>query len=227
MRLYSCQQRPFAEIRHVAIAIAVVRDCQNHVGILHKEEDLNDVKLGHLAWHLQLKESPPKDSYLWIDPPIPTPRARQVAARCRQILRANKKGGIPYAFSPPNDCFDEQTGSFLLGIARIGLTCATFVLAVFDAAGIRLADYNTWPQQRDGDAEWQKFIIEQLEGNNASADHIALIKNEVGAIRYRPEDAAGCAASDRLPCSFTVAGPLSLEILRQLQLLAKPLFPGA
>lgn len=226
MRLYSYQQRPFNEIRHVAIAIAIVHDQQNHVGILYKDDDLNDVKLGHLAWHCMLKESSPSDSYMWIDPLIPTPRARQVAARCRQILRENKKGGIPYAFSPPNDCFDELSGKFLLGKNRVGLTCATFVFAVFDAAGIRLAEYHTWPEQRAGDAEWQKFIIEQLEQSNVGTDHIARVKGEMGLIRYRPEDAAACAASDRLPCSFALAEPLSREILWQLQLLGKPLHPA-
>ena len=220
MRLYSSRQRPFADIRHVAVAIGVVGDGQQHVGVLHKEDILNEVKLGHLAWHNQLKESRPKDSYLWIDPPIPTRRARHVAARCRQILRANQRG-IPYAFSSPNDCFDYQTGSFLLGPLRIGLTCATFVLAVFDAAGVRLAEYDSWPQQRPGDAEWQQFVVEQLEESSASAEHVALVKTEMGAIRYRPEEVGACAASDRLPCSFATAEALSHEILDQLRLLGK------
>src|SRR3990172_8169920 len=152
MRLYSTEQRPFADIRHVAVAIAAVEAGQQHVGILHKEEALNEVKLAHLAWHNQLKDIQPRDSYLWIDLPIPARRTRQVAARCRQILRANWRG-IPYAFSPPNDCFDLETGGFLFGPSRAGLTCAAFVLAVFDAAGIRLAKYNTWPEQRTADLD--------------------------------------------------------------------------
>src|SRR6266545_8225610 len=179
MRLYSNQQRPFANLRHVAVAIAVVQAGQQHVGILHKEEVLDEVRLGHLAWHNQLKDSRPKDADRWIDPPIPTRRPRQVAARCRQILRASKRG-IPYAFSPPNDCFDSESGSFLLGPSRVGLTCASFVLAVFDAAGIRLAENDTWPQQRAGDAAWQQFVIEQPEQSGANAGHVSLVRKEMG-----------------------------------------------
>jgi len=220
MRLYSSQQRPFADIRHVAVAIAVVRDGHQHVGILHKSEVIDEVKLGHLAWHNQLKDSQPKDCYLWVDPPIPTRRARQVAARCRQILRANERG-IPYAFSSPNDCFDLRTGGFLLGPLRVGLTCASFVLAVFDAAGLRLAEYSSWPQQRPGDAEWQQFVVEQLEESEARAEHVGLVKKEVGAIRYRPEEVGGCAVSDHLPCPFDTAEALSQEILDRLRLLGK------
>jgi hypothetical protein len=222
MRLYSNQKRPFIEIRHIAVAIAVVQAGQQHSGILHKEEVLDEVHLAHLAWHNRLENSQPKDAYLWVDPIIPTRRARQVAARCRQILRANKRG-IPYAFSPPNDCFDQETGSFLFGPTRAGLTCASFVLAVFDSAGIRLADYATWPQQRAGDLEWQQFVIQQLEANGADAKHIACVKNETGAVRYRPEDVAGCAAADQLPCPFSIAKPLSEKILKQLHSHGKSL----
>lgn len=222
MRLYSNQQSPFTEIRHVAVAIAVVRPGQRHAGILHKEEVVNEVRIAHLAWHDQLKDGQPKDAYLWVDPPIPTLRARQVAARCRQILRANKRG-IPYAFSPPNDCFNDESGGFLFGPTRAGLTCAAFVLAVFDSAGIRLADYNTWPKNRTGDLEWQQFVIEQLEQCGASAEHLALVEKEIGAVRYRPEDVAGCAAADKLPCPFLVAEPLSYKILNSLQAHRKPL----
>jgi len=220
MRLYSSQQRPFADIRHVAVAIAAVRNGQQHVGILRQAEVIDEVKLGHSAWHNQLKDSQPKDCYLWFDPPIPTRRARQVAARCRQILRANERG-IPYAFSPPNDCFDLRTGDFLLGPLRVGLTCASFVLAVFDAAGLRLAEYSSWPERRTGDAEWQQFIIEQLEESGAGAEHVDLVRKEIGAIRYRPEDVAGCAASDQLPCPFSVAEPMSRVVLNQLRLFGK------
>jgi hypothetical protein len=140
MRVYSNQQRPLSEIRHVAVAIALVEPGQQHIGILHSGDTLDEVRLAHLAWHHALKDGRAKDAYLWIDPPIPTRRARQVAARCRQILRSNKRG-IPYAFSPPNDRFDLETGDFLLGPSRVGLTCASFVLAVFDSAGIRLTHH--------------------------------------------------------------------------------------
>jgi hypothetical protein len=222
MRLYSRHQRSFSEVRHVAVAIAIIQPGQHHVGILHKEEILEDVSLAHLAWHNQLRNGRPKDAYLWIDPPIPARRARQVAARCRQILRANTRG-IAYAFSPPNDCFDIATGSFLFGPSRVGLTCASFVLAVFDSAGIRLADYATWPYGRTGDMEWQNSIIRQLEEDGASVEHITFIKNEIGAVRYRPEDVAGCAAADQLPCHFDIAESLGQKIVKRLDLHGKAL----
>ena len=223
MRVHSNNQLSFNDIRHVAVAVAVVREGQLHVGILHKEELAGEVKLAHLAWHNQLKEeNDPKDCYLWIDPPIPQRRARQVAARCRQILRANVKG-IPYAFSPPNDCFDAESGTFLLGPSRVGLTCATFVLAVFDSSGMALANYSTWPARRSGDVAWQKFVADQLLESGAANEHLQLVRQELGSVRFRPEDVAGCAASDQIPCRFERAESLGGAIVDRLSLHAKPL----
>lgn len=222
MRLYSSRERPFAEIRHVAVAIAVIQPGQQHLGLLHAEGVLNEVRLAHLAWHNQLRNGLPKDAYLWIDPPIPTRRARQVAARCRQILRGNARG-IPYAFSTPNDCFDLETGAFLFGPSRVGLTCASFVLAVFESAGVCLIDHTRWPQGRPGDREWQEAIIQQLVEDGAEEEHIAFIKREIGAVRYRPEDVAGCAAAEKLPCPFEIAERRSAEVLKRLELHDRPL----
>src|SRR6185503_13834023 len=78
----------------------------------------------------------PDPDFLWVNPAAHPKRLVQVAALCRKIWRANQSGSIPYAFSPPNDCFDTNTGAFLFGPTRHGLTCASFVLAVFHHAGL-------------------------------------------------------------------------------------------
>ena len=69
---------------------------------------------------------------------------------------------------PPNDCFDAETGEFLIGPTRYGLTCADLALAVFDLAGLRLARYETWPIGRPGDREWQLWVADQLEADGAA-----------------------------------------------------------
>jgi hypothetical protein len=148
-RVYNAAQRPFDEINGVAVAITATAPDQRHVGIFHKDESGN-VMLLHLAWHFILKNSTPKLTYAWIDSPINPARARQVAARCRQVYRANPRG-LPYAFSPPNDCFDADQSNYLFGPTRHGLTCATFVVAVFQTAGIRLLKDETWPASRPDD----------------------------------------------------------------------------
>ncbi|HWC59576.1 MAG TPA: hypothetical protein VHC44_07765 [Verrucomicrobiae bacterium] len=203
-----------SELDHVAIAITSVRNKpgQHHVGVLHKDESSREVRMLHLAWHNQLRNSVPKTSYAWVVPPIPKRRARQVAAFCRKVHRANISG-IPYAFSLASDCFDEQTGAFLVGPERLGLTCASFVLGIFHSTGLPLLQYDTWPKKRDGDEEWQRRVIENLKQSGASQEHIQGVESELGAIRYRPEDVAGAGASESIPASFDEANLLSIEIL--------------
>jgi hypothetical protein len=216
-RVHTPQEHPFEFIEHVAVAITLLRERegQGHVGIFHKDETTSELRMIHLAWHHSLKNSRPKSSYAWISPPIPKRRARQVAAFCRRVYRANALG-IPYAFSQATDCFDQQTGAFILGPDRNGLTCASFVLGVFQSAGLPLIQYGTWPRIRDGDEEWQRLILSQLKEDEASTEHIRRVESEVGSVRYRPEDVAGAAATERLPASFVQVQPLAEAILAKL-----------
>jgi hypothetical protein len=217
-RAYTPQERSFELIEHVAIAIRLVQgvEGQQHVGIFHKDETTKDLRMIHLAWHHELKNSHPNIWYIWIAPPIPQRRARQVAAFCRKVSRSNP-AGIPYAFSQATDCFDQQTGSFIFGPSRNGLTCASFVLGVFQSTGLTLIDHDTWPRTRDGDEKWQRSIIEQLKQDEASEDHILRVESEIGCVRYRPEDVAGAGAADDLPASFEEVSPLAEEILAKLK----------
>jgi hypothetical protein len=216
--VYTAAEHPFDQLPHVAIVITCLRERkgQQHVGILHRDESTNEVRMLHLAWHHNLRNSLPKTSYAWIIPPIPARRARQVAASCRKVNRANP-AGIPYAFSPASDCFDADTGGFLIGPQRYGLTCASFVLGVFHIAGVSLIQYGTWPASRDGDKEWQQQIIAQLTEDGASQEHIHAVESEVGAVRYRPEEVAGAGAANSLPVAFAEAAELAEQILERLR----------
>jgi hypothetical protein len=64
---------------------------------------------------------------------------------------------------------------------------------------------------------WQRSIIELLKENGASQEHIKAVESQIGAIRYRPEDVAGAAASDRLPAEFATTERLARAILEKLQ----------
>ncbi len=214
-RVHTQEQLAITNVGYSAIAIKSVDSDQCHIGILHREGD--QVLLLDLAWHCDLRNNPPSSSYLWIKPDVPELRMRQVAARCRQVWRSNE-GTLPYALSPPSDCFDVQTGAFLLGPTRHGLTCSSFVLAIFETAGLSLVDYETWPTERPGDQEWQERVVGALEnsGTCVSAEHLETVKNEIGAVRYRPEDVAGAATASPLPADFSVAVERARKILELL-----------
>lgn len=216
-RVHSQWDRPVSEIQFAAIAIKSVNPSQRHIGILHRRGDSSATHMLHLAWHQDIRNNVPGNDYLWIDPVVPARRLRQVAARCRQLWRANRRG-IPYAFSPPNGCFDERTGEYLFGPTRHGLTCASFVLAVFQMAGLRLVDEDSWPTSRAGDREWQESILDALENSSppASQEHLEAVRSELGSVRIRPEEVAGSGTVNPLPASFQAVESRAEQILEQL-----------
>lgn len=218
-RVYHAQQRPFDQIRGAGIALREVNPQQRHIGVLYHNSASNDVLLLHLAWHFDLRCNPPSETYLWVDPVIHPRRLIQVAAVCRLVWRRNGRDKIPYGFCPPNDCFDAATGEYLFGPTQYGLTCATFVLAIFHRAGIALGKYETWPVNRPGDAQWQESIVDVLRNTpNATPEHVNRVQHDVGAtVRYRPEEVAGAALVTPVPAVFQAAEERSRQILIRLR----------
>ena len=217
--VFTTQERSFDEIRHVGIAIAAINAEQRHIGLLHRDPESNDVMMLHLAFHHDLRNEPAKTKYLWIDPPILAERLIHVAAWCRLVWSANQDD-FPYSFSQPEECFDSENGKFLIGPTRLGLTCATFVLALFDVAGLKLVNYATWPTGRPGDREWQEFVVAQLPPTEVA--HIEDMRSEVGSARFRPEEVAGAATVSPLPVDFVTAVERGERILERLEADSKP-----
>jgi hypothetical protein len=212
-RVHRANERTFSQVRHLAVAIRSIAPDQRHMGLLHY--DGGGVRLLHLRWHHVLSNEPASDAYIWVDPAINSQRLRQVAAICRRVWESNQTG-IPYAFSAPNDCFDVDTGQFLLGETRLGLTCSSFVLAVFHAAGLQLVDYDSWPTDRSDDQHWQTAIIKSLIETGAAEQHINAVRKEIGAVRFRPEEVAGAATLSSLPANFQQASAVGKMIVSQL-----------
>ena len=216
-RVFTCADQPFDAKHWIAVAIGEPDTDQRHIGILHRTKDSVPEFL-HLAWHCLLQNDSELPDYLtvWVAPTVPRERQRSIAAFCRRVWRKNAKDGIPYAFSKPCKSFDASTAAFLIGPSRYGLTCATFVLAVFDAAGIPLADYLTWTLDRPGDRQWQKKIIRTLEHQQVEQEHIDHLRKEAGAVRYRPEEVAASTALAPPPAAFPDAEKLGEQILNRI-----------
>lgn len=209
-------QQPLEEIDFVGVAIANVVDKQLHVGILHKQAHSNEVNMLHLAWHMDLRNEAPKPKYRWVKPTFPSARLRQVAARCRQILRANPHG-IPYAFSQASDCFDNETREYLIGPTRHGLTCATFVVAVFNSVGLDIIQSGTWPPPTEDDRRWQEGVVRMLaQHQEVSNEHLTAVGSEVGGIRIRPEQVAAAVGTPPHPATYVQISEVSQTFLEQL-----------
>ncbi|MGC3972352.1 MAG: hypothetical protein QM775_34925 [Pirellulales bacterium] len=133
---------------------------------------------------------------------------------------------VPYGLSESSECFDPETGKFLLGPSRYGLTCSSFIVAVFKLAGFTLLDESTWPSMREGDLEWKQQMLGILEEwrlkQKASTEHVKRFSDDHPFLRIRPEEVAASSLVDPLPATFDQATPKADEILKMLGCQPKP-----
>lgn len=205
-------------VPHVAVAIANLPH-GTHTGIVHRDPSQGFLLLEH-AFHYDLRNDAPSSEYGWVTPNIPLERARSVAGVCRLIWRRNSEGrnlGFPYALRHDSSSrFDTLTGTLVLGQQGKGLTCATFVLVVFNSCGLPLLDFVNWPF-RDADEEWQRKIVEILRRKLCDdIEHVEAVESEIGSSRFRCEEVAGACTVDELPASFSAAEEAGRRIVAEL-----------
>lgn len=202
-----------------AIAITEPRPGQRHLGIAYRVAAGSEPRLLHLAWHRALRDDEHVGGRYRCVLLADVPPAMQpvIVAQCKRSSEADSEDGLPYGFgyTPSSVHRDESTGRLLIEGAS-GLTCATFVLALLEVSGVRLADLDSW-QDRDGDDAWKEWVAEALQQSGASEAHVAAVRNDSGHVRVRPEDVAGAATAGPLPVGFAVAISRGAEILTELQ----------
>lgn len=192
---------PIAEyiLHDSEIGIVISQDSgQFHCGISYGlKEGFNIL---HLAWHYCLRYTSNVDDFVyWIKPNIHPFRQKMLSIKCETINRAKDIHLVPYALLYDGAVFDDS-GILHLGEREHGLTCATFVLAIFKSCGIELIDCENWPIRED-DESWHERIIsileEYLKGKNSQ--HVENVKKEKGCARYRPEEVGMSSTFSLLP----------------------------
>jgi len=134
-----------------------------------------------------------------------------VAAYCDLVWdRFQTDKQFPYALNFNGASFDAA-GCLQLGPDGRGLTCATFVLAIFKSVGIELVDMEGWPVRQ---AEDEAFLASITW---AKADHLRVLKEEVaqGAHRVHPPEVLA-ACEFRGPTRFSDLKASSDAIRNQL-----------
>lgn len=162
-----------------------------HSGVLYRRG--SRVRVLHLAWENALKNESPHDvnpHRVWAAPNVEPERLFSLGAKCERIWRnfnVDKKP-IHYAIRFAQSRFTEK--GVALGPGSQGLTCATFILAVFNAIGLQLIEEDSWPVRTDDDRQF-------LNALDASSPDVAQIlprlfaEVEAMARRIRPQEVLG------------------------------------
>lgn len=177
---------------------------QRHVGVLYRFGDKETSHL-HLGFHHYLCDHKPEldGSNAWVGfNYLDEEEANIFATWLAKIWEKNSRR-IPYGIMYwKGSHFSPSDGSYISSRLGCGLTCATFIIALFEAFGYDIVDIQTWPS-RDSDSIFHEKIISAL-GNvkyvrSVDIDseehqaHIEAQKDNLGiAPRFRPEEVA-CA----------------------------------
>lgn len=176
--------------QYISVVLVQSQKDQRHCGIAYKFA--NNCNVIHLSWHYDLKNESDMSEfqdYCAIVSQLDDYRQYAVCAMCDLI---KDETNIPYGIFYLNTVFSKE-GKLCLGGGEVGLTCATFVLAVFRTSKIDLLDISTW-LPREEDSEFQSNILYYLNDGlikgKVSKDHFDRVKKDVGCARFRPEEVA-------------------------------------
>jgi hypothetical protein len=204
---------PFDAVDGLGIAIRSFTGPQVllHIGLLHKVEDESAwvLNLRHFG---DLRNEPPTNSYRWVQVELDEINRRALVALCR--LLAKKLPSIPFGFTF-NRNYINQAGEYITGEFGDGLTCATFVMAVFDTYHIPLLRMQEWPAASLQDQGWQAFQVQQVQLNRGPFVAEG-VKRHIGAPRYKPEHVTAGTVSANRPLGFAQADRLGARIVREL-----------
>lgn len=194
-------ERSFAGTTH-PMAILLCRTPQGnfHLGIL-VADDSRTTHTIDLAWEDMVRFDAWQEPWLWAVPEVDDESLAQVRALAlRVVAKWQATRRLPYGLVYGGSTFDPRDGSVCLAPQGCGLSCATFVLALFETQGITLVDEASWPVRQEDDLVWLAGL-ESL----ASAPLYQRLSGEIagGVKRVRPNEVAAACAVDHERATFT------------------------
>lgn len=201
----------------LAIQVSDPDNNQLHAATLYRFN--GRLMIGDLQNHFFTRrdEARASKNLYWLAPDLSQEDQRILAAKADAWLEENS-GRIPYSVAHPGGVvFSDNV--WVGNEPGQGLTCATFVVELFNELGIPFIDSGTW-LTREGDAEWAQRILDMI-GHIMAPEHVEAQKNRIGnTIRIRPADvaAAGLLINQQLETAlaFNEVAPLSADIEKYL-----------
>lgn len=190
----------------VAVVIMRTSPCITHAGLAYRVDKGGPLKMVHLGGHRSFRDDNAQGECVYTVPGFKEENEEWIAGFCRLIASANGKRSIPYAFSwNPAITFDRATGRIGTIDSGGGLSCATFVDAVFRSARKPLTDPASWPDEADAAGIRTRGAILGEWVASGRPDLIARAA-EIGPTirtrRVRPEQVAGACLQCRRPAKY-------------------------
>lgn len=210
MVINSPDKTPFSELDSIGVALRQYQNEQNHIAVLFKpDSDEEETLLLHVGDHKSELIQSPNDRYLWLDlgSSIHPIRKEILLTDIQLIAEINKDQKIRYGLDHGVFCLDAATGQLNKNYDEsIGFTCATFVIEVFLASGLKLIDWDSWPSNENRHIAFQKHVfghlyaIHKQDPNKVTIEYLIAQQANIGKSRFTPQEVA--AATQELKPSI-------------------------
>lgn len=193
-----------------SLAIAITgNSSQKHIALLYKSA-VGQPMLLHLAWHQNLLHEKWDGSYYWIELSKLEVELQETLADWAVIVAtSNEDQKIPYSVYFSSTKNFDCAGSYLDRNDGSGLTCATFILALFSDYGLPLILPHSWPVKRPGDFEWIVKILGKLRKHISQFHFIEQVRRRHALRRFRPEEVLATA-------EIFIGKPINFQNVEQL-----------
>lgn len=181
----------------------------------------------HLRFHHDLVFDIISDNpkYIWDFPKnIPSSRLKALAGRCIKVINNINNQKTPYSFEYKGQRKFDKEGiyeSYKSG-SEYGMTCATFVLTIFDSVGINLLDWQNWVE-REEDSVFFRTIMLMLSSLKkqgfVSEEHIENLKSEKNCKKIRPEEVFSSVYCKDYPMKYDCSSGIGIYIRKHLNTL--------
>ena len=206
------------DVPDLAILI-LLTESGTHTGLLYRFE--LQLYVLDLLWHERFRVAPTRNDHHFVVPDLLEEEVIEVAAACQLIVLRRRQRGpqlLKYGFGLPKDPIVNRDGEILFG-GSVGLTCATLVLAIFEAVRIPFVDYADWVARPEDDARHRRLlgmIRTGIPGQIPPADaaHIDKMEKELPCIRVRPEEVAAIGLCDQRPAKLSQVEPIGKLIIK-------------
>lgn len=167
-----------------------------------------------LATHMRVRSALAGPEYGWTTPRLSVFEQGTIGTISRKVALEYVSNGLPYSIQLLAKF--TRDGIAVLGELGGGFTCATFVLAIFEAGDIALLDSKTWIIDQV-DLDYQKWLLDEfLPSQGATPDFISEQRKNPGSYRFRPEDVAAAASLwDGSAKRFGEVRPLAENLVSQ------------
>ncbi len=154
------------------------------------------------------------DGWVEISEDVDDLALESVQSTLTAILRQKALGIAPtYGLTFDGQTFDVD-GKLVSGPSGSGLTCVTFVMAVFASRGVELLERNEWHERHDDDNV--RTLLAGMHWETLSDATIRQMQQQLPTgVRFRPRELAG-GANTRCPCPFAQARDAALAPERLL-----------